>query len=117
MSFIKNTHYSPELEKAIIGAILLEKTAFGRLYGLLQPEVFYYEVNRDIFEMFTKMWDSNEPIDCVTATLKAYREPKNSFASVCIQTYFTGATIAVVSTANLEYHGLILREMYIASEM
>ena len=117
MSFIKNTHYSPELEKAIIGAMLLEKTAFGRLYGLLQPEVFYYEVNRDIFEMFTKMWDSNEPIDCVTATLKAYREPKNSFANVCIQTYFTGATIAVVSTANLEYHGLILREMYIAREM
>ena len=117
MNFVKNIHYSQDLELAIIGAILLEKTAFGRLYGIMQPEVFYFDINRDIFEQLYKMWDANEPIDCITATLKAHREPKFSFGAESMAEYLTRSTNAIVSTAHLEYHGLLLRQMYIEREM
>jgi hypothetical protein len=33
-------HYSKELEAAILGACMLESTAFGRTYGLIEPETF-----------------------------------------------------------------------------
>ena len=117
MNFVKNIHYSQDLELAIIGAILLEKTAFCRLYGIMQPEVFYFDINRDIYDQLSRMWDSNEPIDCVTATLKAHREPKFSFGAECMSSYLTRSTNAVVSTVNLEYHGLLLRQMFIEREM
>jgi replicative DNA helicase len=46
----ENIHYSKELEAAILGACLLEKTAFGRIYGIIEKETFYFDANKTVFE-------------------------------------------------------------------
>ena len=64
--FIKGTHYSQDLENAVLGACMLEKTATGRVYSLVLPEYFYQEKAKVVFVAIREMFDKNVPIDLLT---------------------------------------------------
>ncbi len=68
MEFKKHIHFDVDLETAIIGACLIEKDAYARIHGILEPEVFYSNGNKIVFESISKMWDEGQPIDILTVT-------------------------------------------------
>ncbi len=113
----KDKHYSEELERAIIGACLIEKSAFGRIYGILRPDIFYSPDHQVIFDCIEKMWEENLPVEYLSVTLKLIKNGFTEFKDGPTQYYIPRCTREVVSTANLEYWGLLLREMYIEREM
>lgn len=113
----ENVHFSSELEAAIIGACLLEKTAFGRIYGIVDKDVFYFEGNKTVFSKLSEMWYNNRPIDMVTVTIELCQSGIEKITHYNTPYYVTKLTNSVVSTAHLEYHGLVLRQMYIEREM
>lgn len=108
---IENIHYSKDLEFAILGACLLEKTGFGRTYGLIDSETFYFDDNKSIYEIMAIMFQDSLPIDLITVCLNM--ESKGiKLKSGVISYYLCKVTNMVVSTANLEYHSYLLKNMW-----
>ena len=63
MVFGKVPPQSKELEEAILGAIMLEKSAFDTVVEILKPECFYGEAHQNIFKAMKSLADKSLPID------------------------------------------------------
>ncbi len=58
--------HSLEAEQAVLGAILIDSRCLTELVGLVQPEDFYLEQNRQIYETIYTMFNFSQTIDPVT---------------------------------------------------
>ena len=54
---------SRELEEAVLGAIMLEKSAFDTVVEILKPECFYIDANQRIFMTMMALAQKSMPID------------------------------------------------------
>ena len=57
---------APELEDSVLGALMIEKDAYGTVADLLRPEVFYKDQNRFVFEAIRALASKDEPIDVLS---------------------------------------------------
>lgn len=57
---------SLEAEQAVLGSILIDSRCVADVIGLLRPEDFYLEQNREIFEVIYSMFNFSQTIDPVT---------------------------------------------------
>src|SRR5450432_3861261 len=91
-----------ELEEAVLGAIMLEKSAFDTIIEILKPECFYTDAHKRIFRQFKSLAQQSMPIDMLTVVeeLKTKEELEEAGGPY----YITKLTNAVVSTANIEAH-------------
>lgn len=117
MNFQKDRHYSLDLERAIIGACMIEKTAFGRVYGILQPEIFYFDDHKEIWKCIQEMWENDIPVDLLTVVHEMVKSGHPDLQAGNTPWYLTTCIRDVVNTANLEAWSIILREMFIDREM
>jgi replicative DNA helicase len=106
-------HYSEDLERAVLGICLLENMAFGRIYGLVHAEHIYYDSHQKIFNVMAKMYEANLPIDLFTLSeWLIAREKITEINGESVPYFLTKITASVVSSANLEYHAFLIREMW-----
>ncbi len=104
-----------ELEEAVLGAVMLEKSAFDTIIEILKPECFYTDVHQRIFKAFQNLAQQSMPIDMLTVVeqLKTSEE----LQAVGGPYYITKLTNAVVSTANIEAHARIILQKFIQREL
>ena len=57
---------SLEAEQAVLGSILIDSRCVAEVIGVLRPDDFYLEQNRDIFETVYSMFNFSQVIDPVT---------------------------------------------------
>lgn len=124
---VKNADLSPliygkippqakELEEAVLGAIMLEKSAFDSLIDTnLKPECFYVEAHQIIFLAMQDMQQRGVPIDLLTVVEELKR--KGQLDLVGGPYYISKLTNMVVSTANIEAHARIILEKFIQREL
>src|SRR5580765_3680578 len=99
--------YDKEIEEAVLGICLLESTAFGRTYNLVDKNSFYSEDNQKVYECLKQMYDSSIPIDLLTVF--DFMTRKNVKLSAGNNPwYLTALSKNVVSSHHLEYHCWIL---------
>lgn len=115
--FTENIHFCKELEYAVLGAAMLERDAMGRLYKIIDKDVFYYEGHSQVFDVMQKMWGNNESIDIVSVYLKLIKNGILTIQNYNTPWYVVEITKNVVSAAAIEQHSAILKEMYIQREM
>lgn len=116
--FDKHIHYSDELEAGILGACMIEKDAFGRTFGILEKEYFYFDSNQIAYEAIAELYSSGFPIDVLTVVDFIFnRKGLKELGSYNTAYYVTKLTNAVVSSANLEYHSFILKRMWMEREL
>ncbi|MBI4240832.1 MAG: replicative DNA helicase, partial [Candidatus Rokubacteria bacterium] len=58
--------HSLEAERAVLGAILLEKGSLPRAVEILKPSDFYKEGHRKIFDSMIGLFERSEPVDLLT---------------------------------------------------
>lgn len=114
MSEILNPH-DDDLESVILGACLTETTAMVLVGDKLSPEMFYETKFGEIYSALLSMYHSGKAIDLVTVRAELASRGKleavgGAYELVCLAG-------RVASSAHLEYHALILRQMYIRREM
>ena len=107
-------HVAPQsvgLEKAVLGALMLESEAFDTIAGLLSPEMFYRSEHRTIFEAISSLAAGHKPVDMLTVTerLMAGRNLENAGG----QSYISELTADIAGTSHLEAHAGILRDKYV----
>jgi len=104
-----------ELEKTLIGAILLDFKALNRVEGILTPKKFFDPRNELIIEAVLKLKSENLPIDILTVTQTLRKTQQLTGAGGPV--YIAELTGRVASTANLEVWALALTEMYLKREI
>lgn len=116
--FKEHIHYSKELEFGVLGAMMIEKIAYERVMGILTVDCFYYDANKIVFEAIKSMWDNHIPIDMLTVAQYIIRNKQVSHLDNSnVPYYISKLTYAVVSTANLEYHSFLIRQLYAEREL
>ena len=104
-----------ELEKFVLGAVLLDFKALNRVDGILVPKKFFDPRNEAIMEAVISLKNQNLPIDILTVT-QTLRKSKQLTSAGGAQ-YVADLTTRVASTANLETWAHALTEMHLKREM
>ncbi|MBS1627983.1 MAG: replicative DNA helicase [Bacteroidetes bacterium] len=105
-----------ELEEAVLGAVMLEKSAFDSLIDTnLKPECFYVEAHQIIFKAMQDMQQRGTPIDILTVVEEL--KTKEQLDAVGGPYYVTKLTNTVVSTAHIDAHARIILQKFIQREL
>jgi replicative DNA helicase len=111
-------HYDRDIEAAVLGACLLEKHAFSEIKGLLFKEVFYFNEHRLVFEAMESLWEVSFPIDILTVTNYIARTNGiEQIDGISIPVLIVRITKAVFSSAHLQFHAFLLRQLYAEREL
>jgi replicative DNA helicase len=104
-----------DLEEAVLGAIMLEKSAFDAVVEILKPECFYVEAHQRIFRCMQSLAQKSQPIDILTVVEEL--RSKEDLEMVGGPYYVTRLTNSVVSSANIEAHARIILQKFIQREL
>ena len=97
-----------EAERAILGAIMIDRDAMLDISGFLRPEHFYKEAHKEIYDAALSLYQDGEPVDLVTVGELLKRRKLLDAAGG--RAYLGELTGAVVSTANVEQYAKIVEE-------
>ena len=59
-----------EIEKAVLGAMLIEPSSVAKVIEIVKPEYFYDKRHEQIYYSMTHLFNAGEPIDVVSVTKK-----------------------------------------------
>ena len=100
-----------EIEEAVLGALMLERDALTNVIEILQPDSFYKDSNKTIFEAIVQLFNNSEPVDIKTVV---HQLRKNGQLDLVGGAYYVSElTTKVNSAANIEYHARIIAEQSI----
>lgn len=106
---------APELEQAVLGAMMLERNAVNEAIDILQPDSFYVDAHKRIFDAIQGLFRTDQPIDLLTVTQELKR--KGELDVVGGPFYISQLTNKVASSANVQYHARIISQKHILREM
>ncbi len=115
MVFGKIPPQAKDLEEAILGAIMLEKSAFDTVIEILKPECFYVEAHQKIYKAMQSLQIKNLPIDLLTVVEELKFKEELDFVGGPYAV--TKLTNVVVSSANIEAHSRIVLQKFIQREL
>lgn len=104
-----------ELEEAVLGAILIDMNCLPEVLNQIFFEVFYVEAHQIIFKAITSLYDQNKKIDILTVIEELKKMEVLDIVGGFY--YITKLTNNVVSSANVEYHCMVIKEKYLLREM
>lgn len=106
---------APELEEAVLGALMIEKDAYSLVSEILKPESFYEYRNQLLYKAIQTLAIQQKPIDILTVAeqLRSTGELEEVGGPVHI------AQLAgkVNSSAHIEYHARIIAQKFLAREL
>ena len=97
-----------DVEKSVLGAMLIDKEAVGVAIETIDETVFYREIHRKIFQAMVALYEQNEPIDMLTLTEEL--KQRDELDEIGGPYYITELAATVPSAANIEYHLKIIRD-------
>ncbi|MBL4905796.1 MAG: replicative DNA helicase, partial [Flavobacteriaceae bacterium] len=104
-----------DLEKAILGALLIDKKAMIDVAEFIFEDVFYETNHQIIYNAIKKLFTNNTPIDLLTVSDELNK--KGKLKSIGGDFYLVKLTQLVASSANIEYHSRILLQKFIQREL
>ncbi|MBQ3538947.1 MAG: replicative DNA helicase [Bacteroidaceae bacterium] len=104
-----------ELEEAVLGALMVDSDAIGRLGSILKPDSFYDKRNRLLFGAIQEMDLNDRPIDILTVT--EFLKSKGILEEVGGPVYIAQLSSRVVSSVNIEYHATIIAQKKLARDL
>lgn len=107
--------HDQELERAVLGALMLEKEAVIEVVEILQPEVFYNEKHKEVYLAIRDLFTNSEPVDLLTVTNQLRARGKLDFIGGPF--YLSQLTQRVNQAGNIVFHCRILLQYYIKREL
>jgi replicative DNA helicase len=104
-----------EMEKALLGALLLDGSAFARVSDLVDSISFYRPIHATVFGAMAELDQHHEPIDLVTVTEELRRQ--NKLEEVGGPVYLTELAENMPSAANAEHYARIVHEKSLLRRM
>lgn len=111
-------HLQPQaldLEKAVLGALMVEKDAYSLVCEILKPESFYEHRNQLIYEAIQQLSINQKPVDLLTVTEQL--KQNGTLEDAGGPFYITQLSGLVASSAHIEYHARIIAQKFLAREL
>src|SRR5258708_131700 len=106
---------APDLEEAVLGALMLEKNALTAVVEFLWDDDFECEEEKEIYKANIGLFKSSDPVDMRTVVAQLRKNGKLEIVGGAY--YIAELTSKVSSAANIEYHARIIIEMAIKREL
>ena len=104
-----------EVEKEIIGAMLLDNEAIPKVFEILKADSFFDPKHKVIFQSIQSLYEANEPLDTVTLYEELKKQGKVEEAGGV--TYVSKLAQDVSSAANVDYHARIVLEKWVLRKL
>ena len=111
-------HLQPQatdIERAVIGALMIDKDAFSLISEIIRPETFYEPRNQKIYQAIQNLNMSERPVDIMTVTEQLKTE--GTIDDIGGPGYLLDISDRVASSANVEYHAHILAQKFLARQL
>lgn len=106
---------SVDLEKIVLGAIILEKGVISEVLDILNTECFYDNKHQHIYAAIRKLFDNNKPNDTHLVAQQLQQDGKlNEVGGI---SYLIELTSLVESSANVVFHSRIIQEKYLLRQL
>jgi len=97
-----------EAEMAVLGSMMMDEEAIAVAVESLQPNFFYKEAHRKIFESITDLYNANKAVDLITLTDELKR--KMILDEIGGVSFLTSLVNSVPTSANISHYVNIVRE-------
>ena len=104
-----------EVERAVLGALMIDKNAFDSISNLLRPDSFYDPRNQKVFLAILELSQKNFPVDVLSVTEQLARD--GNLEEVGGPCYVTELSRRVASSANIEYHARVIAQKAVARQL
>lgn len=106
---------APDLEEAVLGALMLDKDAIALIVDILRPQSFYKEGHLHVYQAICNLFEKSNPIDLLTVTEELKQMGKLEQVGGPYQ--LVSMTNRVASSANIEFHARIISQKFIQREL
>ena len=104
-----------EIEKAVLGALMIDKDAYAEVCEMLKPESFYEKRNQMVYEAIVSLSMGEKPVDVLTVTEELTRQ--GNLEKVGGPVYIAELSSRVASSANIGYHARIIAQKSLARQL
>lgn len=103
--------HSIEAEKAVLGAMMMDKGAIAKAIEILDDQSFYNEANRQIYRVLLSLFEKGMTIDIVA--LSEELSKRNATEAIGGLAYIAELSNNTPTAANIETHARIVQERYL----
>lgn len=99
-----------DAEAAVLSAVLLDTSAFDQVQEFLQPEHFYADANRRIYEAVVELENAGRPVDIVSVA--SFLRDRNRLEQIGGTPYLAQLADATPAVAHIAAHAQVVREKW-----
>lgn len=104
-----------DAEESILGGILLDPQAIGRVADLLRPEAFYINSHREIYKAVLALHTQSKPVDLMSVTTWLYDH--ELLDKVGGQSKLAELVDRTVSAVNVDRYALLVMDKYLRRQL
>jgi len=106
---------APDIERAVIGALLIDKDAYSVVCEMLRPESFYDPRHQLIYAAVRDLSIGEQPVDVLTVTDQLARN--GTLEEAGTPAYIAEISSRVATSAHVEYHARIVAQKFLARQL
>jgi replicative DNA helicase len=99
-----------DFERAILGAIIIEKYALSEVTNILSPAMFYRDEHKIIYQTILDIESKSKPLDLLTLTEQLRKD--NTLEEIGGAYYIAELTSGIGSSANIQHHARTVCEKW-----
>ena len=104
-----------EIERAVLGAMLIDKDAYAVVCEMLYPESFYEPRNQMIYSAIRDLSMAERPVDVLTVTEQLSKN--GTLEEAGGPAYIAEISSRVATSANVDYHARIIAQKFLARQL
>ena len=112
---MRNYPQAVDVEKSILGALILEQDTILDVINILSVDNFYTFANREVYRAILTLFESHCPIDIMTVINQLKKN--GVLEQIGGESYVVSLIERVVSGANIQYHSFLILEYSIKREL
>lgn len=107
--------HSIDSEIAVLGSMMLDRSAVSKVQEIITADSFYSEINKIIFETAVELNENGHTPDITTLSKELHKKDLLEFVGGTY--YLTEINAKIPTAANAEYHAHIVQENYLKREL
>ena len=104
-----------EVERAVLGALMIDKDAYLEVCDILRPESFYEPRHQKVYAAIRQLSMEESPVDMLTVTDKLGKT--GDLDEIGGPSYIAELSSRVATSANVVYHATIVAQKYLSRQM
>lgn len=104
-----------DLEKSVLGALLIDEDAIVKVVEFLKPDHFYRKAHHDIFSAMLELYEKREPADLVT--VPGHLKKGKKLEDIGGVSYLTELVNYVHTSSNIEFYAKEIKDYAVRRQL